>query len=164
MQVVLCSSKENIEITTNQKTFLKNQIEHLQGNLFKDAGFTGKGIRIAIFDGGFPGADTHPAFEHIRENNRIIKTWDFTSNKENVYLANSHGINVLSCIAGLIDTVQIGLAIDAEFLLARTEVASEPFSEEKKTGSKLLNGQIKTGHKLLIARLVIPIADIFRGI
>jgi len=173
MQVVLCSSKENIEITTNQRTFLKNQIEHLQGNLFKDAGFTGKGIRIAIFDGGFPGADTHPAFEHIRENNRIIKTWDFTSNKENVYLANSHGINVLSCIAGLIDTVQIGLAIDAEFLLARTEVASEPFSEEKnwleavewadKNGAQIINSSLgytdsryfpwdMNGKKSLVAR------------
>ena len=43
MQVVLCSSNENIEITTNQKTFLKNQTGHLQGNLFRDAGYTGKG-------------------------------------------------------------------------------------------------------------------------
>ncbi len=152
MQVVLCSSNSEIEITTDQKTFLKNQTGHLQGNLFRNAGFTGKGMRIAIFDGGFPGADTHPAFEHIRKSNRIIKTWDFTSNKENVYLANSHGTNVLSCIAGLLDSIPIGLATDAEFLLARTEVASEPFSEEKnwleavewadKNGAQIINSSL----------------------
>lgn len=151
-QSVLCSSSSSINITTDQITFLKNQIGHLQGNLFKENGFTGNGIRVAIFDGGFPGADTHPAFERIRKNNRIIKTWDFTSNKENVYLANSHGTNVLSCIAGIIDTVQIGLAVDAEFLLARTEVASEPFSEEKnwleavewadKNGAQIINSSL----------------------
>ncbi|OFX41041.1 MAG: hypothetical protein A2X08_16100 [Bacteroidetes bacterium GWA2_32_17] len=173
MQVVLCSSNENIEITTNQKTFLKNQTGHLQGNLFRDAGYTGKGMRIAIFDGGFPGANTHPAFEHIRKLNRIIKTWDFTTNKENVYLANNHGTNVLSCIAGLLDSIPIGLATDAEFLLARTEVASEPFSEEKnwleavewadKNGAQIINSSLgytdsryfpwdMNGKKSLVAR------------
>ncbi len=152
LHIVLCSSKENIEITSDQKTFLKNQTEHLQGNLFRNAGYTGKNIRVAIFDGGFPGANTHPAFEHIRKSNRIIKTWDFTANKENVYLANSHGTNVLSCIAGLLDSVPIGLATDAEFLLARTEVATEPFSEEKnwlqavewadKNGAQIINSSL----------------------
>lgn len=148
----LCSSGNEIDVDSIQKEFLKNQIGHLQGDLFKNAGFTGNGIRIAIFDGGFPGTNTHPAFEYIRNAKKIIKTWDFTSDKENVYLANSHGTNVLSCIAGLIDGIPIGLATDAEFLLARTEVGSEPFSEEKnwlqavewadKNGAKIINSSL----------------------
>ena len=148
----LCSSGNEIEVDSTQKDFLINQAGHLQGDLFWNAGFTGNGIRIAIFDGGFPGTDTHPAFEHIRRAKKIIKTWDFTSDKENVYLANSHGTNVLSCIAGLIDSIHIGLATDAEFLLARTEVGSEPFSEEKnwlqavewadKNGAKIINSSL----------------------
>ncbi|MBI5539415.1 MAG: S8 family serine peptidase [Bacteroidia bacterium] len=151
-RLVLCSDGDEIKIDSTQKEFLKNQTGHLQGDLFRNVGFTGNGIRIAIFDGGFPNVDKHPAFEHIRKANKIIKTWDFTSDKENVYLANSHGTNVLSCIAGLIDGIPVGLATDAEFLLARTEVGSEPFSEEKnwlqavewadKNGAKIINSSL----------------------
>ncbi len=91
----------------------------------------GKGILIAVFDGGFPGVNTHDAFKHIREDNRIIATWDFTKNNENVYRGISHGTNVLSCIAGMHEGTQMGMATGAEFLLAITEVNSEPFSEEE---------------------------------
>ena len=39
---------------------------------------------------------------------------------------------VLSCIAGVKDSVRLGLAPNAEFLLARTERSRrEPFSEEE---------------------------------
>lgn len=91
----------------------------------------GKGIRIAVFDGGFPGVNTHEAFQQIRDEKRIIATWDFTKNNENVYRGISHGTNVLSCIAGMHEGTPIGMATGAEFLLAITEENSEPFSEEE---------------------------------
>ena len=91
----------------------------------------GQGIRIAVFDAGFPEVNNHEAFQHIRDNNRIVATWDFTKNKENVYRGNSHGTNVLSCIAGIHEGIPMGMATGAEFLLAITEVESEPFSEEE---------------------------------
>jgi len=109
-----------------------NQLKLMQASLFREAGITGKGVRIAIFDGGFPNVDVLPCFKHLRDNNRIIKTWDFTRNKENVYGFSSHGTTVMCCIAG-IDTAgdPFGMATDAEFLLARTEVNAEPYSEEE---------------------------------
>ena len=58
-------------------------------------------------------------------------TYDFAKKKEFVFKFNHHGTMVLSCIAGIMDTTNIGLATGAEFLLARTEVNSEPFSEEE---------------------------------
>ncbi|MFN9905921.1 MAG: S8 family serine peptidase, partial [bacterium] len=92
----------------------------------------GKGIRRAIFDVGFSGADRNPAFDHLRAANRIVKTYDFVKNKEDVYQGGSHGTSVWSCIGGKVDGKWSGLAWDAEFLLARTELASrEPFSEEE---------------------------------
>jgi len=110
----------------------EKQLSLMQGELFHQAGITGKGIRVAIFDGGFPNVDVLPCFKHIRDNNRIIKTWDFTRNKENVYGFSSHGTTVMCCIAGIDTTGRpFGLATDAEFLLARTEVNAEPFSEEE---------------------------------
>ena len=109
---------------------LEAQLVRMNGKAFRDAGFDGRGIRIAVFDGGFPQVNTHAAFKHLRDNHQIIKTWNFPKDKEDVYGWNSHGTMTLSCIAGRMDDRDLGLATGAEFLLARTEVNSEPFKEE----------------------------------
>lgn len=107
------------------------QVNMMQGEKFLQNNINGKGVRIAVFDGGFPDVDTHPAFKHLRDNHQIVKTWNFATKKENVYGYNSHGRMVLSCIAGIMnDTTMLGLAPGAEFLLARTEVEAEKKKEE----------------------------------
>lgn len=110
---------------------LNYQISHMAGNLFASYGITGTGLRIAVFDAGFRGVDTHPAFLHLRNNNRIIATWDFHRGRKGVYRSSSHGTMVLSAIAGVLADQPLGLAPDAEFLLARTEIRREPLAEEK---------------------------------
>jgi hypothetical protein len=128
MEVV---SKPEDEITTKGYKDYSAQINIHKGEMFKQHNITGKGVRIAVFDAGFPDVNTHPAFKHMRDNNQIIKTWNFAQKKENVYLANSHGRMVLSCIGGKIsDTTWLGMAPDAQFLLARTEINTEPLKEE----------------------------------
>ncbi len=112
-------------------TLLADQILHMAGELFHSNGIRGKGLRIAVFDAGFRGVDTHPAFRHIIENNRIIDTWDFHRGRKQVYTSSAHGTMVLSAIAGRLDEHTLGLASDAEFLLARTEIRREPLAEEK---------------------------------
>lgn len=110
---------------------ISQQLKMMQGERFVEKGFNGSGIRIAILDGGFKMADTHPSFRHLRENNRILKTYNFPLKKEDVYGWDSHGTMVLSCIAGFGETgEQLGLATGAEFLLARTETYLEPKQEE----------------------------------
>ncbi|MFA7401249.1 MAG: S8 family serine peptidase [Bacteroidales bacterium] len=118
------------------------QLRRMQGDFFVEAGIDGKGIRIAVFDAGFPKVDVHPAFKHLRDNNLIVKTWNFPLKKENVYGWNSHGTMTLSCISGIGSqqsliyneiekkNVKLGLATGAEFLLARTEISIEPGKEE----------------------------------
>lgn len=107
------------------------QVSLMEGEKFQQKNINGKGVRIAVFDGGFPDVDTHPAFKHLRDNHQIIKTWNFANRKENVYGYNAHGRMVLSCIAGIMnDTTMLGLAPGAEFLLARTEVEAEKRKEE----------------------------------
>ena len=108
-----------------------HQVSLMQGEKFLQKNINGKGVRIAVFDGGFPDVDTHSAFKHLRDNHQIIKTWNFANKKENVYGYNQHGCMVLSCIAGILDdTTMLGLAPGAEFLLARTEVETEKKKEE----------------------------------
>lgn len=97
------------------------QTLRLGAPVFRTRGLSGKGVRIAILDAGFYGADDHPAFQHIRQRQGFIKTYDFIRRKEDVFTGSVHGTMVLSCIAGISDTLALGLAADAEFLLARTE-------------------------------------------
>jgi len=115
---------------------IKTQTKRFNPEVFKANKIDGSGVRVAVFDAGFKSADINPALRHLFENQRIVKTFDFIKNKENVYAYHGHGTAVLSCIAGLmkndeglIDT--LGLAHGAEFLLARTERPYiETYSEE----------------------------------
>lgn len=127
---------------------------------FQDAEVDGSDVIVAVFDAGFPAVDTHPAFEHIRKENRILATYDFVQNHADVFGHSSHGTNVLSCIAGrLEDGKPNGLATGAKFILARTERGLlENFAEEKhwiaalewadKNGAEIVNSSLGyTGHR-----------------
>jgi subtilisin family serine protease len=66
------------------------------------------------------------------EQNQVKKTYNFVNGKQDVYGYSSHGTNVLSCVGGKHEDVNLGLARDAEFLLARTEkIITELFGEEE---------------------------------
>jgi serine protease AprX len=93
-------------------------------------GFHGEGVVMAILDGGFFKVDELAPFFSLRENNQILGTWDFVLNEPNVYEDNSHGMSVLSCIAGVKQGQLIGTAPKAKFFLLRTEdAATETVSE-----------------------------------
>ena len=138
------------------EALLSDQVKRFGGQYFVDKGINGKGLRICVMDGGFPKVNTHPAFKHLRDNNQIIKTYNFPNKKEDVYGWNTHGTMVLSCIAGITDKGQmLGLATGAEFLLARTEIEPEPFKEEvwwaqgaewaDKNGADIINSSLGYG-------------------
>lgn len=126
-----CSGHRDGSIGADQLKLLKAQIDAFNGTLFTEKGINGKGVRIAVFDIGFTGVDTLEIFRHLREEGKIIKTYDFVERKENVYHFATHGTTVLGCIAGVLDSLHFGLAPGAEFLLARTEVKAEIFEEEE---------------------------------
>ncbi|NVO04257.1 MAG: S8 family serine peptidase [Bacteroidetes bacterium] len=147
-----CELDYDTTFSVNQEEVLRKQTERMGLKVFEDNKIDGKGIRIAIFDGGFPSVDKNPAFEHIRKENRIIKTWDFAKNNEFVYSYMNHGTMVMSCIGGIINNKKIGMATGAEFLLARTEIKREPYSEEEnwlaavewadKNGANIINSSL----------------------
>ena len=138
---------------------LTDQLKRFGGQHFIDHGIDGKGLRICVMDGGFPKVNTHPAFQHLRDNHQIIKTYNFPNKKEDVYGWSTHGTMVLSCIAGINEVGQkLGLATGAEFLLARTEIDPEPFKEEvwwaqgaewaDKNGADIINSSLGYGKDL----------------
>lgn len=144
-------------IVSTTPSGISEQIRMMQGERFVEKGFNGSGIRIAILDGGFKMADTHPSFRHLRDNNRILKTYNFPLKKEDVYGWDSHGTMVLSCIAGFGESgEQLGLATGAEFLLARTETYLEQKKEEvwwmmgmewaDRNGANIINSSLGYGN------------------
>lgn len=117
-------------------------------------GYTGKGIRICVMDGGFPYVDENPYFERLRKKKRIIKTYDFVEKEENVYNeSNEHGSEVLSTIAGYIEGLFIGGAFDAEFLLARTEDARSETRAEEDNWVAGTEWAYKNGAKIITSSL-----------
>lgn len=133
---------------------VKGQTRSLGIRDFREEGLKGKGVRIAVFDNGFDGVKENPVFEHLWEADRILKTRDFVGNDPDVYGPGSHGRMVLSCIAGIDqDDTPIGLAPEAEFLLARTErTLWELFAEEEnwlaaaewadRNGARIINSSL----------------------
>ena len=98
------------------------QTEMLNGHLLHQLGLNGKGMDIAVFDGGFRYANVLPAMAHLFEEGRIIETHDFLNlTSPNVFDASTHGTMVLSHMAGIIQDSLYGTAVEANYYLFQTE-------------------------------------------
>ena len=108
-----------------------NQIKMLETDQMHKQGFTGRGVLIAVFDGGFGEVNEVNSLKHLFTNKKIIATYDVVRGNNDVFEDNPHGREVLSCIAAYEPTKIIGTAPEASFLLVRTEdVATETRLEE----------------------------------
>lgn len=99
-----------------------SQIQMLNGQLLHQQNFTGEGKIIAVLDAGFPGVNTAQPFENLRNNNRILGGYDFTTRNTNFYTGGSHGTLVLSTMGGYKENALIGTAPNASYYLFITEI------------------------------------------
>ncbi|MGI4874480.1 MAG: S8 family serine peptidase [Janthinobacterium lividum] len=119
--------------TTPRATYGKAyaQAQQIGAVAMHNAGYRGEGMQIAIFDGGFPGAERITALQNLQQQNRVLGTRNFVDGGRSVYLRNSHGTNCLSLIGGELPGYYIGIAPRASFYLCITEdVGSEYPIEE----------------------------------
>jgi hypothetical protein len=93
----------------------------VHGDTLHDQGFRGKGKLIALLDEGFIDVDTHPGFDSMRQQGRLLETYDFVHNSSFVFGYDEHGTNCFSTIAGLRPGTYVGTAPDAMFALYVTE-------------------------------------------
>jgi hypothetical protein len=122
-------TKKSIELLSNSKSDF--QIKSLNLQELHKKGYLGKDIHVAILDGGFSNVDKIEAFHHLRSNKRILGTWDFASNEQEVYGDGEHGTMVLGCLAGFVENKFLGTAPMASYWLFRTEDgATETVVEE----------------------------------
>ena len=103
-------------------------IKMVNGHRLHQLGYTGRGLTIAVFDGGFMNADRIPAMDNIK----VLGTRDFVAFKSpNIYQENDHGTKVLSTMALNVPGVFVGTAPDASYWLIRSEdTATESLAEE----------------------------------
>lgn len=110
-----------------------NQLKSLDIPTLHYFGYTGRGIRIGVFDTGFN--LQHRCFQRVN----IIAAYDFVNNDTIVHnepgvdaeSQHNHGTMVLSLIAGYEPGYFIGGAYGADFILAKTEdISSETPLEE----------------------------------
>tara|TARA_B100000214_G_scaffold367465_1_gene337645 strand:- start:4491 stop:6149 length:1659 start_codon:yes stop_codon:yes gene_type:complete len=114
--------------------YAQQQIEQINVHLIHELGFTGQGVRILVMDTGFDLG--HNAFNSIN----VIAQWDFinddnqTANEndqEETASQDFHGTAVLSTIAASSPGELMGVAYDAEFLLAKTEDVTQEIQQEE---------------------------------
>ena len=107
------------------------QIKQLNGIDLHKRGFLGQGMVIAVLDAGYSQVPTQPLFQKLRDENRILGTYDFVNPGGDVYPQHYHGRMVLSCMAADVPGVMIGTAPGASYWLLRSEdAASENVIEE----------------------------------
>lgn len=136
----LVQNVSDILKSKNQNTFSefvfeygnsKNQVEMLNCNYLHANNYLGQGMTIAVLDAGFYNVDKLPAFDSIRVNNQILGVRDFVAKDPDVYRDDSHGMMVLSTIAGFIPGQLVGTAPKAQFYLLRTEDESSEYLIEE---------------------------------
>lgn len=102
--------------------FATGQIEMVNGHLLHQAGFTGTGITIAVIDAGYEGFVQSVAFDSLRDNQRLLGSYNFISGDTNVFSGwGSHGASVLSVMAAHIPDSITGMAPHANYWLFTTE-------------------------------------------
>ena len=97
------------------------QITQINGIALHDSGYQGQDVIIAVLDGGFVGADTHPAFDNMREEGRLLGVRDFVYGSSSVYSQSSHGTSCLSTMAAYVPNTFVGTAPKASYYLLHTE-------------------------------------------
>jgi serine protease AprX len=125
------NNKLDFEIEQSDITPFDRHLTMLKGDRIQYSGFTGKGVLIAVLDGGFVNADIVTSLDKLKARGGIKYTYDFVTKNPFVYGYHSHGTAVLSVLAGQINGVIQGTAPDADYMLFRTEDTSSEYSVEE---------------------------------
>ena len=104
------------------------QTEMVAGEQLHSRGYRGRGMTIAVLDGGFMNADRIPCLKEAR----VVGTADFVvPRSESIFKEMDHGTKVLSVMAADVPGTFVGAAPDASFWLLRCEDGyTESLAEE----------------------------------
>jgi subtilisin family serine protease len=93
-------------------------IDLVNGRKLHELGFMGRGMTVAVLDGGFMNVDRIPAMKNVS----IEGVKDFVAFKsDDLYMEHDHGTRVLSTMAVNVKGIFIGTAPEAHYWLLRAE-------------------------------------------
>lgn len=97
-----------------------------------EAGFTGAGVMIAVFDAGFINTDKITGLKHLFEEKQIVATRDFVMHgSSDVFKTDAHGTASLSVMAAYEPGKLIAGAYEASYILCITEDVQSEFRIEE---------------------------------
>ena len=105
----------------------KEQIETLHGQRLHSIGMRGRGMTIAVLDGGFQNVNRIPAFLYVRISGTHDFVWHnprtvaYEQGDNQPYYETDHGTKVLSAMAVSMPEVLVGTAPEARYWLLRCE-------------------------------------------
>ena len=116
----------------------KEQIELLHGERLHSIGCRGKGMTIAVLDGGFQNVNRIPAFSDVRIEGIRDLVWHNPltphpeDSDEQIYYETDHGTRVLSAMATNVPEVLVGTAPEARYWLIRCEdqLSEQPVEQD----------------------------------
>jgi serine protease AprX len=119
-------------VKANFKTsVIPEQLSMIGADVMHQDGFRGQGVRIAVFDSGFPGVETQVAFDSLRLRFGILDQFNFAYGTSDVYGFDDHGTEVFSALAANLGENFIGVAPDADYLLYVSEFAPSEYRVEE---------------------------------
>ncbi len=130
------------------------QINIHNGDYLHDQGYRGQGMTIAVLDAGFKYTDTHTQFDSLRNEGRLLGTFNFVNDTTHVLnINNDHGTNVTGLIIGEDPGSYIGAAPKANiYQLVTEDIRTEqPIEEDNwlsgaewadSAGADIINGSL----------------------
>jgi len=128
------TKRPEIDSSNHQENYYglaENQIKMLGGIPLHQLGFTGKGVHVAVVDGGFRNSYRMSVFDSLYLENRLLGTHDFVDGDDFVYESSTHGTSVLSTMASKRPNLIVGTAPDASYYMFKTEDVKGEYKAEE---------------------------------
>lgn len=97
-----------------------DNLDKMKGDSLHRWGFRGKGVLVAVFDGGFPNVNYKDFLGYYREE-QVPAGFDLVEQDSVVHDGATHGATVLSTMAAHHPFFYVGTAPDARYVLFKTE-------------------------------------------
>lgn len=108
-----------------------NQANMIGVDYLHGLGYNGSGMVIAVLDAGFYHVNTLQMFDSLRTSGRLLGVKDFVTPGNDVYQESTHGMSVLSTMAGNVPGLLVGTAPGASYWLLRSEDAGSEYIVEE---------------------------------
>ena len=135
-----CHSRFNVWDSVKHERYGngKEQIEQLLGQRLHSIGLRGRGMTIAVLDGGFLNVDQIPAMQRVKIDGMRNLVWQNPEAPHpeladsRIYYETDHGTRVLSAMATDVPEVLVGTAPEARYWLLRCEdqLTEQPNEED----------------------------------